>query len=258
MKNRPKKLIFAIVAFLLIVGIAGFSSIAKSKDEAKSENVQTAEEKSVSTTATEKKAEEKAATTEPAAENTAEDQAATTTAATEQTNATQTGQIAASAATPTENKQPAASASSSTSAASVAQPSQTTTNAAASQPATTPTAPAVTTTSPAPEQTVKITIIGPKDRGTILGAESVTIKEGNTILDVLFNAIGKSNVDYSGSGATAYVAGINNIYEFDYGPKSGWTCYQNGTKLSRGVGITQVKANDQIEWKYTEDYSVNQ
>ena len=88
-------------------------------------------------------------------------------------------------------------------------------------------------------QTVRITIIGPKDKGTIMNGKTVNIKEGDTVLSVLIEAVGRNNVDSSGSGATAYVAGIDNIYEFDYGPKSGWTCSQNGTKLSRSAGAIQ-------------------
>ena len=255
MKGRPKKLIFAIVAFILIVGIIGFSSIAKSKDEANSNNAKATEEQA-STTAAATEKEEQAVTTEQETDNTGEEQAVTA-PATENTSTAQTGQTAAVVATQPETKQPAASTNSSTSAAQAAQPSQPPANVAGSQPATTSPAPAATT-SQVPEQTVKITIIGPNDRGTILGVKDVSIKEGNTVLDVLVNAIGKSNVDYSGSGATAYVSGIQNIYEFDYGPKSGWICYQNGTKLSKGAGATYVKVNDQIVWKYTEDYTVDQ
>ncbi|SFB13500.1 MULTISPECIES: DUF4430 domain-containing protein [unclassified Bacillus (in: firmicutes)] len=106
----------------------------------------------------------------------------------------------------------------------------------------------------APEMAVTVSIVGPSDRGTILGATKVTFKEGATVLDVLVQLTGKRNIqlDYSGSGATAYVAGIDNIYEFDYGAKSGWIGKLNGTSLGKSAGTVKVKDGDSIQWLYTE------
>lgn len=106
----------------------------------------------------------------------------------------------------------------------------------------------------APELSVTVSIVGPSDRGTILGATKVNFKEGATVLDVLVQLTGKRNIqlDYSGSGATAYVAGIDNIYEFDYGPKSGWVGKLNGTSLGKSAGTVKVKDGDSIQWLYTE------
>lgn len=106
-------------------------------------------------------------------------------------------------------------------------------------------------------QTAKLIIIGPKEQSNINRSLTVPIKDGDTALNVLLTGIGGQNVDYSGSGATAYVRGIENVYEFDYGQKSGWTVSLNGTRLTRSAGTITVKANDKIEWVYTEDYTVN-
>jgi hypothetical protein len=126
----------------------------------------------------------------------------------------------------------------------------TTTNPAASQKPAAP-APVVQ----APVKTVKISIFGPKDRGTILNGTSIGIKDNETILDVLLDAAGKNNIDVdkTGSGATAYVRGIDGIYERDYGAMSGWICRLNGTGIAKSAGAITVKAGDKIEWIYKEN-----
>ncbi|OCA87548.1 hypothetical protein A8F94_06720 [Bacillus sp. FJAT-27225] len=108
---------------------------------------------------------------------------------------------------------------------------------------------------PVPVATATVSIKGPDEVGMIMGAKKVELKEGDTVIDVLLRAAGKSIfVDYSGSGATAYVAGIDNYYEFDYGPRSGWICKKNGVTLEKGAGSTKVSEGDRIEWIYTEDF----
>lgn len=108
-----------------------------------------------------------------------------------------------------------------------------------------------------PISTVTMSIVGPKDRGTIVAASKISIKEGDTVLKVLLSGAQKNGVavDYKGSGATAYIEGIDNYYEFDYGPKSGWTCKKNGVTIPKSAGVITVKAGDRIDWIYTEDYA---
>jgi hypothetical protein len=105
--------------------------------------------------------------------------------------------------------------------------------------------------------TVSITIIGPKDFGVILPKTKVNLSEGDTVLDVLLKVSKKKNilVEHSGSGAMAYIEGIDNIYEFDYGPKSGWNFKRNGTTISKSSGLVKVKKEDVIEWIYSEDFT---
>ncbi|KAA0550309.1 DUF4430 domain-containing protein [Bacillus sp. BGMRC 2118] len=104
---------------------------------------------------------------------------------------------------------------------------------------------------------VSTVIKGPSNVGTIVGKTAVEVKEGATILDILL-LVAKNKgitVDYSGKGSLAYVEGIHNIYEFDYGQKSGWTCRLNGVTLDRSADAIQVKNGDHIEWIYKEDYT---
>ena len=121
-----------------------------------------------------------------------------------------------------------------------------------------------TTTTPAAKpqtqaKTVTVQIQGPSEVGAIMGETKVSFKDGDTVLDVLLSAAKTKgiHVDYSGSGATAYVSGIDNYYEFDYGPKSGWTWGMNGTTHSKSSDAITVKEGDRITWIYTEDFTGN-
>ncbi|WP_062049405.1 DUF4430 domain-containing protein [Bacillus sp. JCM 19034] len=106
---------------------------------------------------------------------------------------------------------------------------------------------------PASEPTVSIVINGPSDQGK-LGEGEVKYSDGDTVLDILlkFGQTNSIQIDYTGRGATAYVQGISNFYEFDYGPRSGWVVMVNGTSISQSAGITAVKAGDRVVWEYTE------
>lgn len=47
--------------------------------------------------------------------------------------------------------------------------------------------------------------------------------------------------------------GINNLFEFDHGPRSGWLYRVNGSMHSKSAGAFTVNAGDVIEWLYTLD-----
>ncbi len=102
---------------------------------------------------------------------------------------------------------------------------------------------------------VSITIRGAAETGVILKTTTVLIEEGDTVLDVLKKVTKQNRIqmEYRGSGATAYIEGIQNLYEFDKGPKSGWMFSVNGTFMKKGAGTTEVKPGDKIEWAYTLD-----
>jgi cytoskeletal protein RodZ len=119
---------------------------------------------------------------------------------------------------------------------------------------TTPASKPSTTATPKPTTTVTLSIVGPKDRGNIVAATKVSFNEGDTIYDIILATAKKHGIviDSRGSGATAYIEGIDNIYEFDYGPKSGWVFEQNGISLTKSIGVTKIKDGDRIECIYTE------
>ena len=49
----------------------------------------------------------------------------------------------------------------------------------------------------------------------------------------------------------AYVAGIQYLYEFDFGDLSGWVYHVNGVSPDVGCGAYALADGDRIEWLYT-------
>lgn len=87
-----------------------------------------------------------------------------------------------------------------------------------------------------------------------LSATEMEITEGDTVLQSLIDITKskKIQMDYrGGQGATAYVEGIDNVYEFDRGQGSGWMFRVNGIFPDRGAGAIPLKPGDRVEWLYT-------
>jgi len=95
------------------------------------------------------------------------------------------------------------------------------------------------------------------ENGIILDTTEFEIADGDTVYDILREATAKNKIhlEINGNADTAYVEGISNIYEFDYGNLSGWTYMVNGAKLSLGCGEYKLAPNDKIEWVYSIDMS---
>ena len=72
-----------------------------------------------------------------------------------------------------------------------------------------------------------------------------------THLDVYKRQAQGSPMEFSGSGASDYVEGIANLYEFDEGATSGWVYRVNGTLVSKSAGACVLHPGDRIEWIYT-------
>lgn len=105
-----------------------------------------------------------------------------------------------------------------------------------------------------PQSTATISITG--DRGArILPATRVEIQQGDTVYDVLLRVTRQHGIQMEsrGSGKTLYVEGINNLYEFDGGPESGWMYRVNGVFPNYSAGVCDVRSGDRIEWLYTRD-----
>ncbi len=104
----------------------------------------------------------------------------------------------------------------------------------------------------APEKLVCI-----PENGVILGAKEVSYEDGNSVFDVL-KAVTKQeqiHLEFVMTPAynSAYIEGINNIYEFDGGELSGWTYRVNGKSPGVGCSEYKVKNGDVIEFLYTCD-----
>lgn len=84
---------------------------------------------------------------------------------------------------------------------------------------------------------------------------TVAFTEGETAFDVVQRACADTGVaiEYSWSPmyGSSYVEGINNIYEFDCGPESGWMYQVNGVFPNYGSSSYMVSDGDYIAWLYT-------
>lgn len=102
----------------------------------------------------------------------------------------------------------------------------------------------------------------PKD-GLILSESQVGFTEGESVYDVLRRICmqKKIHLDASITPAynTAYVRGINNLYEFDCGECSGWTYSVNGKIPPYGCSDYTLSQGDKIIFHYicefTDDFS---
>jgi len=103
------------------------------------------------------------------------------------------------------------------------------------------------------------TLIGKTDEahipsdGIILKEIQCEIEKGDTVFDVIseITAKNKIHMETNGNADMAYIQGIGNIYEFDFGELSGWMYFVNGKEASVGCGEYVLQPNDKIEWKYT-------
>ena len=91
----------------------------------------------------------------------------------------------------------------------------------------------------------------PKD-GIIL-YDTFEIEAGETVFDILTQAARQHGIqlDYSGGADSVYIAGINYLYEFDYGDLSGWLYFVNGEQPSVGCDRYILTDGDKIEWLYS-------
>lgn len=82
----------------------------------------------------------------------------------------------------------------------------------------------------------------------------VDFGEGDTVYDILISCAKKYQLvlDMNGSNEeSAYISGINGIYEAQYGDLSGWVYLVNGEIPSVGCGSYTVHDGDRIQWVYT-------
>ncbi|PIC82526.1 S-layer homology domain-containing protein [Sporosarcina sp. P1] len=85
---------------------------------------------------------------------------------------------------------------------------------------------------------------------------TVAVEEGDTVLSVLKRSVKANNISMSyrgGEHESAYVEGIQGVFEFDRGQGSGWMYSVNGIFPNRGAGVIKLIPGDKVEWKYTID-----
>lgn len=96
----------------------------------------------------------------------------------------------------------------------------------------------------------------PED-GWILKATQVSFNEGESVYDVLQRVLKSKGIHMEVSFTpiynSAYLEGINNIYEFDCGELSGWMYSVNDWYPNYGCSRYQLKAGDVVKVVYTCD-----
>lgn len=94
--------------------------------------------------------------------------------------------------------------------------------------------------------------------GVILSKRTVTFNEGESVFDVLQRVCKENKIHMEASFTavynSAYVEGINNLYELDCGSGSGWMFSVNGWFPNYGCSRYQLKQGDVVEWRYTCNY----
>ena len=94
--------------------------------------------------------------------------------------------------------------------------------------------------------------------GVILGTTSVTFSEGESVFDVLQRVCRQNGIHMESSWTpmynSAYVEGINNLYEFDVSQGSGWMYSVNDWFPNYGCSRYVLQDGDSIAWRYTCDY----
>ena len=96
----------------------------------------------------------------------------------------------------------------------------------------------------------------PED-GWILDPMTVTFYEGERVFNVLQRTCKQQKIHMEFENTpvynSAYIEGINNLYEFDVGNTSGWMYRVNGWFPNYGCSRYQLQNGDVIEWVYTCD-----
>lgn len=93
--------------------------------------------------------------------------------------------------------------------------------------------------------------------GVIYPAQKVTFSEGESVFDLLLREMKKSKIHMEFTNTpmynSAYIEGINNLYEFDGGELSGWMYKVNGWFPNYGASRYGLEDGDVVEWHYTID-----
>ncbi len=99
------------------------------------------------------------------------------------------------------------------------------------------------------------------ENGIVLEKCTVSFKQGESVYDMMVRTLKsrKIHMEYSYTPVydSAYVEGINNLYEFDCGEGSGWTFSVNGAFPNYGCSKYILKDGDAVEWHYTCDFGAD-
>lgn len=93
------------------------------------------------------------------------------------------------------------------------------------------------------------------ENGIILERTAIPLKKDDTVLKVLLRSCKEREIPTSYQGntsyGTAYVDGINNLFEKDCGKKSGWMYKVDGQFPMMGTDKYRLKGEEEIQFVYT-------
>ncbi|MDR2358132.1 MAG: DUF4430 domain-containing protein [Oscillospiraceae bacterium] len=99
----------------------------------------------------------------------------------------------------------------------------------------------------------KVELVPPD--GVIFPVTPVTFYEGESVFDVLRREMRRAGIHMEFMDTpmynSAYIEGINNLYEFDCGELSGWMYKVNDWFPNYGCSRYRLKDGDVVEWVYT-------
>lgn len=91
----------------------------------------------------------------------------------------------------------------------------------------------------------------------VIYSNYVKFTQGQSAYDVLRAAMQAAGIqmdaEYNSLYDSAYIKGINNLYEFDCGPYSGWMYSVNGTYPNYGASVSPLSDGDRVIFSYTCD-----
>lgn len=101
---------------------------------------------------------------------------------------------------------------------------------------------------------ISLSINGPEEVGQFY-TTSMPFIEGESAFEALVRAgdLDGLYIEYTGSGKGAYVQGIEDYFEFDHGPVSGWLYSVNNEFPQVGTGRFELSPSDQLVFHYTKD-----
>ena len=93
--------------------------------------------------------------------------------------------------------------------------------------------------------------------GVIFPVTRVRVYEGESVFNILQREMRRARIHMASRFTpifnSAYVEAINNLYEFDVGPLSGWMYSVNGWFPNFGASRYLLSPGDVIEWHFTVD-----
>lgn len=95
------------------------------------------------------------------------------------------------------------------------------------------------------------------ENGIIFEEQAAVVYPGESVFNLLVREMKKNKIhlefSYIPLYNSAYIEGINNLYEFDCGELSGWMYKVNGVFPDFGCSGYVLNPGDKIEWVYTCD-----